>query len=81
MGHLTSEFTIICYTSQENLPTTSQLRKELLKAAKYSNLAQSNVTAADFYSINRTTLGSTITAIVTYLIVLGQFDANMIQVK
>lgn len=72
---MTNDFSSICYKLQKGYPSNSSFCMQLSVAAKQADPEIFNITAADFYCINRTTTLKIFGAIVSYLIVIEQFSA------
>lgn len=70
------QFSTYCYDLQENVPYFSHIRNELFMSMKYVKHFKFDISAASFYNINKSTLCTIFSVIVTYIIVLNQLDNN-----
>lgn len=68
------KFSNICHALQEYYPNSIKIRYELCWAKTQAEISEPIISAAAFYCIKRSTLCSIFSAIVTYSVVLKQFE-------
>lgn len=62
-----------CYALQEDTIFPRVLRDEILRTAKTAESIRPNFTACRLINMNRRTIGTLFTALMTYLVVIIQF--------
>lgn len=63
----------ICYDVQENFPSSSTSRNELLRLIRFATIQKTQYTAANFFSVNRKTVLGLFNVTATYFILIIQF--------